>query len=403
MTAPDPAVGEILGATHKNSFSMARAAKLAATSTCPTAMTAAVTGLETSRLVEGTDFHDPARVPAAARGRGAALERMLRDNEYAHVIRLAREHFGFDVVNVIPANLRVGFPPNSAGMVRRAAATRRHLEAWLRGDPDAANFLDGAVIPYQIGGRTVYAEADVLGLVVGGTLRLFEIKSKQLVNGQLVGGPIRGWKLQMTMYLVLIRFLLDEIAADLRRRGVSVAGGGELVSTDALLVVSKGTGLYPIGLPLDLRDDIAMAELTLERLNMVDGAGDLSALDERLWPASLPTVVDEETKAARTGLVGEILDALGHDFGPHCLGNCDLYKLCRERNAGRIASVDRTLVRTAGPELPTFAQVVSVARRPQDAPAAAAAPAAALGRAAQLDALADRISGASGSAADGAP
>ncbi len=100
-----------------------------------------------------------------------------------------------------------------------------------------------------------------------------------------------------------------------------------------------------------------------------------------MWPASLPTVVDEETKAARTAIVGEILDALGHDFGPHCLGNCDLYKLCRERNAGRIVLVDRALVRTAGPELPTFAQVVSVAQRPQDAPAGAAAPAAALGRA----------------------
>lgn len=393
MTASTPDVVDVLGKTHKNSFSMARAAKLAATSTCPTAMTSAVTGLETARLVEGTDFHDPARVPAAARGRGAALERMLRDNEYAHVIRLAREHFGFDVVNVIPANLRIGYPPNSAGMVRRAAATRQHLEAWLRGDPDAANFLDGAVIAYEVGGRKVYAEADVLGLVVGGTLRLFEIKSKQLVNGQLVGGPNRGWKLQMTMYLVLVRALLDEIAADLRRQGITAAGGGELVSTDALLVVSKGTGLYPLGLPLDLRDDIAMAELTLERLNDVDAASALTALEKRLWPANLPTVVDDATKAARAELVGEILDALGHDFGPHCLGNCDLYKLCRDRNAGRLASVDRSLVRAAGPELPTFAQVVSIARRPQDAPTAAAVPAAALGRAAQLDELADRLAG----------
>jgi hypothetical protein len=165
------------------------------------------------------------------------------------------------------------------------------------------------------------------------------------------------------------------------------------VSTDALLVLSQGTGLYPVGVPLDLRNDIAMAELTLERLNAVDGVTDLTDLDERLWPATLPEAVDDESKASRVALVGELIDALGHDFGPNCLGNCELYKLCRERNAGRVASVDRTLVSTAGPDLATFDQVVSVARRPQDAPAAAAAQATALGRAADLDALADTIAG----------
>jgi hypothetical protein len=319
---------------------------------------------------------------------------MLRDNEYAHVIRLAREHFGFDIRDVIPANLRVGFPPNAAGLVRRAKATRDRLEAWLRGDPDAANFIDGAVIAYSVGGRTVYAEADVLGLVVGGTLRLFEIKSKAIVSGQLVGGPNRGWKLQMTMYLVLVRQLLDEIAADLDRQGIASAGGGELVSTDALLVLSQGTGLYPVGVPLDLRDDIPMAELTLERLNSVEGLAALDSLDERLWPANLPEVTDDASKTARGALVGEMIDALGHDFGPQCLGNCELYKLCRARNAGRVVSVDRGLARVAGTELPSFDQVVMVARNPESAPRAAVGQAVALRRAAELDALADDISAA---------
>lgn len=381
------AISPVLGGTYKPSFSMARAAKLSAVSTCPTALTSAVAGVDAALLVEGTSFHDPARVPAAARGRGAALERVLRDNEYAHLIRLARLHFGYDVAAVIPANLRMGFPPNRAGLVRRARETRRHIERWLRGDADAANFLDGAVIEYSIGSRTVYAEADVIGLVVGDALRLFEIKAKQLVDGTMVGGVNRGWKLQMTLYLVLLRNLINNIAGELAQRGIAVPFGGDpaaLVSTDALLVLSDGIGLYPTGIPLDLKTDIEMAELMLERLDAFDDEAALGRLDERLWPANLPVAHDEASAEVRAQLVGEMIDTIGHDFGPQCMGNCELYRLCRERNAGRVATVDRTLVRVAGSELPTFEQVVAVSRHPTSAPAAAGAQAEALSRAANL-------------------
>lgn len=377
----------ILGSTYKPSFSMARAAKLSAVSTCPTAMTAAVTGMESERLVEGTPFHDPARVPAAARGRGAALERVLRDNEYAHLIRLAREHFDYDVTAVIPTNLRTGYPPNREGLARRARDTRRHIERWLRGDPDAANFLDGAVIEYRIGTRAVYAEADVVGLVVGDALRLFEVKAKQLVDGTMVGGVNRGWKLQMTLYLVLLRALVADVAAGLARQGIAVAAQGdpsEFVSTDALLVLSEGIGLRPIGVPLDLRSDIEMAHLMLERLNDFDSDAALGRLEERLWPANLPGGGNEAAANARIELIGEMVDAIGHDFGPQCMGNCDLYRLCRARNAGRVATVDRSLERVAGTELPTFDQVVAVSRRPSAAPPLAADRAEALARAAAL-------------------
>ena len=383
-----------LGDTYNPSFSMARAAKLSAVATCATAMTSALTGMDTAQLVEGTPFHDPARVPAAARGRGAALERVLRDNEYAHLIRLARLHFGYEVASVIPANLRTGFPPNREGLARRARETRRHIERWLRGDPDAANFLDGAVIEYRIGTRTVYAEADVLGLVVGDALRLFEIKAKQLVDGTMVGGVNRGWKLQMTIYLVLLRSLIGDIVDELARRGISLAAGSDpaaLVSTDALLVLSEGIGLYPTGVPLDLKTDVDMATLMLERLDAFDGDAALGRLEERLWPANLPVVDGEGTAESRAQLVGEMIDTIGHDFGPQCMGNCDLYRLCRARNAGRVATVDRTLVRVAGPELPTFEQVVSVSRRPASAPPAAAGRAEALSRAAGLADLAARL------------
>jgi hypothetical protein len=95
--------------------------------------------------------------------RGNRVEQIGRANGYAVTIDLLRSDFGFGIDEVVPLDLRHGFPKNEQGMIAPARRTRQATEANILGRPGAPNIIDGAVLARRIGSRAAYFEADGVG------------------------------------------------------------------------------------------------------------------------------------------------------------------------------------------------------------------------------------------------
>jgi hypothetical protein len=59
--------------------------------------------------------------------RGNRVEQIGRANGYAVTIDLLRTNFGFGIDEVVPLDLRHGFPKNEQGMIARARRTRQAI------------------------------------------------------------------------------------------------------------------------------------------------------------------------------------------------------------------------------------------------------------------------------------
>lgn len=105
-------------------------------------------------------------------------------NGYAVTIDLLRSDFGFGIDEVVPLDLRHGFPKNEQGMIAPARRTRQATEANVLGRPGAPNIIDGAVLARRIGSRAAYFVADGVGAKAGRAFHVNEFKGWAVVDGR---------------------------------------------------------------------------------------------------------------------------------------------------------------------------------------------------------------------------
>jgi hypothetical protein len=134
--------------------------------------------------------------------RGNRVEQIGRANRYAVTIDLLRTNFGFGIDEVVPLDLRHGFPKNEQGMIAPARRTRQATEAKILGRPGAPNIIDGAVLARRIGSRAAYFEADGVGAKAGPAFHVNEFKGWAVVDGRAedvgkLGAARRRWGLPL--------------------------------------------------------------------------------------------------------------------------------------------------------------------------------------------------------------
>ena len=231
-------------------------ARWAEVSKCPTVGAAYAARADDNRLLAGTPFKAEFGQSPFAIARGARVEAIGRRNSYALTIALLREHFDFQVAEVVPADLRHGFQKNMKGMIKRSTETHRLIGSILRGDPDAPNIIDGAVLPVRLGHATAYLEADGIGAKAGPLLPVLEFKAWPVVDGRADdAGKLAEAKRQMGMY----RLLTQQVVADL-------GGDPDVVPPAGLLITPRNVGLTLMGSLVDLSQVTSIAEITLQHL-----------------------------------------------------------------------------------------------------------------------------------------
>jgi hypothetical protein len=188
--------------------------------------------------------------------RGNRVEQIGRANGYAVTIDLLRSDFGFGIDEVVPLDLRHGFPKNEQGMIAPARRTRQATEANILGRPGAPNIIDGAVLARRIGSRAAYFEADGVGAKAGPAFHVNEFKGWAMVDGRAEdAGKLGAAQTQMGVYRYLLSDLIEELG-----------GSVETISSAGLLVTPKNVGLTLVGSKVDLTAPTRVAETTLQNL-----------------------------------------------------------------------------------------------------------------------------------------
>jgi hypothetical protein len=312
----------LAGVAPRAGWSVRGLSRWADNTRCGTAAAAFAARVDLDRLLEGTPYEVEFGQSPFMIMRGKLVESRLRDNGYAELIPILRETLGFDINEVASLNLKSGYPPNNTGFEQRSIATRHAMEAILRGDSNAPNILEGAVLEAQLGPYKARFEADAIGARLGPVLHGLEVKSWPVVDGRVDDpGKAASALRQLGFYLLLLRRLIEDLGAD-----------PDVVSPHGLLVTPKNVGLTLVGSVRDLNREITVANSTLERLP--DAATYVDAIN----PASGFGPASKEAATSPDDRVDH-LDTLTDTFGTHyqtsCLSSCGMAKFCRAKLHGQ--------------------------------------------------------------------
>jgi hypothetical protein len=326
---------ELAGVADTSGWSVRGLVKQAENSRCPTAQAAFAARVDLNRLVSdiGTVAAEYGQSPFMIT-RGKAVERRARENSYAELIPILRDKLGFTETDVATMNLKEGFPPSNEGFRRRGLATSQAVSAILRGDPDAPNILEGAVLEAQFGSRTGRFEADAIGAHVGPVLNGLEIKSWPVVDGRAddSGKAAEAFR-QLGFYVFLLKVLVDTLGFD-----------ADAVSSTGLLITPTNTSMRLQGNTRDLSRDILLAQSTVAGLPDPDDYVGVFSADEGFGPASRH---GGKSDAERLEHLNILTDRIGTAYQPSCMTSCGLAKFCRakEHNAASPAVCGSTPAR----------------------------------------------------------
>jgi hypothetical protein len=305
--------GAVLGGAATRTPTIAALSAFAAHIDCPTAAVGMAVRADLDAVCQGTPYSSSYGQDPQAFRRGETFEMRIKRAGYALLLALLREHAGFPDYAARVVDLRSRFPRNRSGLEPRARETRRLLAAIGRGDPDAPNVIDGAVVEVPIGGRPAYFEADSVAAFHGGRVHVGEIKSFAKVDGRLDPEKLGAACDQAAWYVLLVR------------RALAAEGGDPaIVSDEVFIITPQGTGLTPTLTPMNVARKVERAE----RLLAV--APDPEALTERI-PDGVGFPALEDDAETRLGKLERVLDAVGNCYRPECLADCGLSRLCRER------------------------------------------------------------------------
>lgn len=335
MSAPPAAAAAtrleaLAGNAPQRSANVRELARFAATSTCNLATVGFATRVSFDKLLAGTALAAPFGQSPFAFRRGNRFEELLRKDGHAPMLRLLGESLGYDTAGAQVANVRDHRPRTMAARAEKTAALLRDI---LGGKPGAANLVDGAVLQRAISGKTQYFEADAVAAQFGAPIHVGEIKSFPTVDGQADPDKIGAAVSQVSIYILLLRELVDRLGGD-----------PDKVSSKALIITTKNTGLQPTLCVKDVGREVDRAARILDQ---TPSATDLAS--------SIPAAVSSFSAVAsgtaeegrRLDALEEIADAVGTTYRPACLSSCGLSRFCRERahDSGDPARVGGGLVR----------------------------------------------------------
>ncbi len=349
------------GDAPRRSSNVRELARFAANSTCNLANVGFAARVDFDRLLAKTRFQAPFGQSPFAFRRGNRFEEMLRKDGHAPLLKLLGETLHYDVRGATVANVREGFPRTADRMEKRAAKTSDLVKAVLTGAEGAPNLIDGAVLGRTIGGVSAYFEADAVAAHFGKPIHVGEIKSFPTVDGQADPEKIGAAVAQVSIYILLLRELVERLGQK-----------PEMVSSEALLITAKNTGLQPTMHVKHVGREIDRARRILDHVpRIVDVAAALS--DRSPSFASIANASDEE--APRLDRLATIADSVGVDYRPACLSSCGLSRFCRERahEKGEPCRVGGQLVRLLpGVESLDRVTYLAAGKKPRDEEAAVA-------------------------------
>jgi hypothetical protein len=260
-----------------------------------------------------------------ALARGNAFEAMLKADGCA----LLREVLG------VPAGTALGYDDLGADADDTLAQRHGRTRELLAGARGAA-LVDHPLLTLDVAGQQVYLEPDLIAYRADERIRVVEIKSFAIVDGQADGAKVSGAAVQAAVYVLALRALMRRLSASDR------------VSHEIVLVCPENFGLRPTAVVIDVRKQLATLRRQLARLRSVTELVD--ALPDRLSfdPALPPSVLIEA------------LGAVAARYAPECLSACELSVFCRHEAAGTTAALGRP-VREALGGIATVPEVLDLA------------------------------------------
>jgi hypothetical protein len=277
-------------------------------------------GIDKSNLAKTVGKAPPAEQSPFAIARGNRFEEDVKENEYKVIVDLLREN-NFPVGEVLYRNLRREFPikPGMAKeakdkiLVLRAQETRKTVIEMAKAAPGALQLIDGGALQWDYGGVMARLEADGIAWRLGGRIHVIEIKSFPIVDGQADPDKVGSAARQAAVYVAALQDLLEKEGLD-----------PDLVSTRILLVCPKNTSLMPTARVVDVERQVR----SLRR--MVANRASIDEIVDRLEPGANLDPTGLSTEAARKKLDG-VLESIGTNYVPGCLGACPLAYHCRDR------------------------------------------------------------------------
>jgi hypothetical protein len=291
-------------------------------------------GVDKLKLAETVGFPGSFGQSRFALSRGNAFEAMLKADDCA----LLRTVLGLEDAALGYQDLGADSDDTLGDRHSRTVGLLASVEAAL---------IDHPLLTLEVAGQTVYLEPDLVACAYEGRLKVVEIKSFAIVDGQAESAQVSGAATQAAVYVLALRELLGRLGMD-----------PLLVDHEIVLVCPENFAMRPVAVRLDVRKQLATLRRQLSRLSSV---GELiDAL-----PAGMTFDLSRPA--------GELTVALGHiapHYAPECLSTCELSVFCRHEASGTtgalgrpvrealggIESVDEVLALASGEQSPTPGQ-----------------------------------------------
>lgn len=303
------------GATSRKRHNARTIAALTGNPGCSRRAVLDAAGVDKPRLAETIGFPGDFGQSRFALARGNAFEAMLKADDGA----LLGEALG--VPSVVYADL-------GADADDTLAARHDRTRALLAGGD--ATLIDHPVLTLEVAGQTVFLEPDLVAFRRDGRLRVVEIKSFAIVDGQADSAKVAAAATQAAVYVLALRALVPD------------------VDHDVVLVCPSNFSLRPVAVILDVRKQLSTLRRQLARLSSV------AALVE-----ALPADLSFDLALPPDALIAA-LGQVAARYAPECLSACELAAYCRHESAGTTAALGRP-VREALGGIGTIAEVLSLA------------------------------------------
>jgi hypothetical protein len=274
-------------------------------------------GVDKVRLADRIGFPGDFGQSRFALARGNAFEAMLKADG-GSLLRsvLSADESGYD---------DLGDDADDT-LTARHARTRELLAS---GD---AGLVDHPLLTLEVAGQTVYLEPDLLAFQRSGQVRVVEIKSFAIIDGQADSAKVSAAAVQAAVYVLALRRLL----------------GDERVSHEVTLICPENFSLSPVAVVIDVRKQLSTLRRQLSRLESVS-----SLID------ALPAGVSFDLALPPAMLI-ESLGEVEARYAPECLSACELSVYCRSEAAGSTGALGRS-VREALGGVATIDEVLALA------------------------------------------
>ncbi|WP_030434873.1 hypothetical protein [Actinoplanes subtropicus] len=180
--------------------------------------------------------------------------------------------------------------------------------------------IDHPLLTLEVGGQTVFLEPDLIAFQSEGRLRVVEIKSFAIVDGQADSAAVSSAAVQAAVYVLALRALLGE----------------DRVSHEVVLVCPANFSLQPVAVVLDVRKQLSTLRRQLSRLSSVSSL-----------ISSFPPSVSFDLALSPSTLI-ESLSLVDARYAPECLSSCEMSVYCREEASGATAALGRSVRESLG-------------------------------------------------------